>query len=64
MKRLFRLILTLGLIAGTIACDDETPKVRINGGTDFLSLDDLARSGKITVNAPAPWQITLPEPAE
>lgn len=64
MKRFFRLILALGLVAGTMACDDETPKVSINGGTDFLSLDDLARSGKITVNAPAPWQIALPEPAE
>lgn len=65
MKRLFRLILALGLIAGAMACsDDETPTVRINDGTDFLSLDHLARSGKITVNAPAPWNITLPEPAE
>lgn len=54
MKRLFRLLLILGLAAGTWSCaDDGTPSVSINGGTDFLSLDHLARSGKITVNAPA-----------
>ena len=53
MKRLFRLLLILGLAAGTWSCaDDGTPSVSINGGTDFLSLDHLARSGKITVNAP------------
>ena len=50
MKRLFRLLLILGLAAGTWSCaDDGTPSVSINGGTDFLSLDHLARSGKITV---------------
>ena len=60
MKRLFRLLLILGLAAGTWSCaDDGTPSVSINGGTDFLSLDHLARSGKITVNAPAPWSVTL-----
>ena len=60
MKRLFRLLLILGLAAGTRSCaDDGTPSVSINGGTDFLSLDHLARSGKITVNAPAPWSVTL-----
>ena len=60
MKRLFRLLLILGLAAGTWSCaDDGTPSASINGGTDFLSLDHLARSGKITVNAPAPWSVTL-----
>lgn len=55
MKRFFRLLLMLGLGAGAWSCaDDGTPTVSINGGTDFLSLDHLARSGKITVNAPAP----------
>jgi len=62
MKRLFRLLLILGLAAGTWSCaDDGTPSVSINGGTDFLSLDHLARSGKITVNAPAPWSVPSPQ---
>ena len=60
MKRFFRLLLMLGLGAGAWSCaDDGTPTVSINGGTDFLSLDHLARSGKITVNAPAPWSVAL-----
>ena len=60
MKRLFRLFLALALLTGAWACsDDKTPEVSINGGADFLSLDYLARSGKITVNAPAPWTVIL-----
>lgn len=60
MNRLFRLFLLLILAAGSLACtEDGTPNVNINDGTDFLSLDYLPRSGKITVNAPAPWSVTL-----
>ena len=55
MKRLFRLFAAFALLTGTWACsDDQTSEVRINDGAEFLSLDYLARSGKITVNAPAP----------
>lgn len=62
MKRLFRLFLAFALLTGAWACsDDKTSEVRINDGAEFLSLDYLARSGKITVTAPGPWEITLPE---
>ena len=62
MKRLFRLFLASALLTGAWACsDDKTSEVRINDGAEFLSLDYLARSGKITVTAPGPWEITLPE---
>lgn len=62
MKRLFRLFLAFALLTGAWACsDDKTQEVRINDGAEFLSLDYLARSGKITVTAPGPWEITLPE---
>ncbi len=62
MKRLFRLFPVFALLTGVWACsDDKTSEVRINDGTEFLSLDYLARSGKITVTAPGPWSITLPE---
>lgn len=65
MKRLLRLFLALSFAAGSWACsDDGTLKVSINDGTDFLSLDYLARSGKITVLSPGPWTITLPEPQQ
>ena len=65
MKSLFRYILALGLLIGACACsDDDTSRVRINDGNDFLSLDNLARSGKITVSAPAPWHIILPEQSD
>ena len=60
MKRLFRLFPVFALLTGVWACsDDKTSEVRINDGTEFLSLDYLARSGKITVNAPAPWSVVL-----
>ena len=60
MKRLFRLFLMFTLLTGAWACsDDKTSEVRINDGAEFLSLDYLARSGKITVNAPAPWTVIL-----
>ena len=50
MKRLFRLFPVFALLTGVWACsDDKTSEVRINDGTEFLSLDYLARSGKITV---------------
>lgn len=62
MKRLFRLFLASALLTGAWACsDDKTSEVRINDGAEFLSLDYLARSGKITVTAPGPWEIALPE---
>ncbi len=58
MKRLFRLFAAFALLTGAWACsDDQTSEVRINDGAEFLSLDYLARSGKITVNAPAPWSV-------
>lgn len=48
MKRLFRLFPVFALLTGVWACsDDKTSEVRINDGTEFLSLDYLARSGKI-----------------
>lgn len=60
MKRLFRLFAAFALLTGAWACsDDKTSEVRINDGAEFLSLDYLARSGKITVNAPAPWTVIL-----
>lgn len=60
MKRLFRLFAAFALLTGTWACsDDQTSEVRINDGAEFLSLDYLARSGKITVNAPAPWSVIV-----
>ena len=60
MKRLFRLFAAFALLTGTWACsDDQTSEVRINDGAEFLSLDYLARSVKITVNAPAPWSVIL-----
>lgn len=61
MKRLFRLFLCLALLSGTAACsDDEVSQnlIVINGGEHFLSLDGLARAGKISVLAPAPWRVT------
>lgn len=60
MKRLFRLFAAFALLTGAWACsDDQTSEVRINDGAEFLSLDYLARSGKITVNAPAPWSVII-----
>ena len=56
MKKLFRLFLCLALFSGTAACsDDEASQnlIVINGGEHFLSLDGLARAGKISVLAPA-----------
>ena len=40
--------------------DDEVSQnlIVINGGEHFLSLDGLARAGKISVLAPAPWRVT------
>lgn len=61
MKRLFHLFLALNLAAGAGACSDDAPKLNINGGTEFLSLDALSRSGAISVDAPGPWSILLPE---
>ena len=61
MKKLFRLFLCLALLSGTAACsDDEASQnlIVINGGEHFLSLDGLARAGKISVLAPAPWRVT------
>lgn len=61
MKKLFRLFLCLALFSGTAACsDDEASQnlIVINGGEHFLSLDGLARAGKISVLAPAPWRVT------
>lgn len=61
MKNLFRLFLCLALLPGAMACsDDDTqrPTVIVNGGEDFLSLDGLARAGKLTVLASAPWRVT------
>lgn len=61
MKNLFRLFLCLALLPGAVACsDDDTqrPTVIVNGGEDFLSLDGLARAGKLTVLASAPWRVT------
>ena len=49
------------LFSGTAACsDDEASQnlIVINGGEHFLSLDGLARAGKISVLAPAPWRVT------
>lgn len=61
MKNLFRLLLCLALPVAVAACTDDDPKhaaVIVNGGEDFLSLDGLARSGKLTVVASAPWRVT------
>lgn len=61
MKRLFSFLLCLTLIAGSAACsDDETtrPALIINGGESFLSLDALARAGKISVTSSLPWRVT------
>lgn len=61
MKKLFRLFLCLALFSTTAACsDDEASQnlIVINGGEHFLSLDGLARAGKISVLAPAPWRVT------
>ena len=54
MKRLFSALLCLALIAGSAACsDDETtrPVLVVNAGESFLSLDALARAGKISVTS-------------
>ena len=56
MRKLFPLFLCLALFSGTAACsDDEASQnlIVINGGEHFLSLDGLARAGKISVLAPA-----------
>lgn len=61
MKRLFSALLCLALIAGSAACsDDETtrPVLVVNAGESFLSLDALARAGKITVTSSLPWRVT------
>ena len=61
MKKLFRLFLCLALFSGTAACSDDEPSqnlIVINVGEHFLSLDGLARAGKISVLAPAPWRVT------
>ena len=61
MKKLFRLFLCLALFSGTPGSrDDEASQnlIVINGGEHFLSLDGLARAGKISVLAPAPWRVT------
>lgn len=60
MKRLLPFLFCFALLAG--ACTEEEVATRsrltINGGEKFLSLDDLARSGKITVMARGPWRVT------
>ena len=59
MKRLFSALLCLALIAGSAACsDDETtrPVLVVNAGESFLSLDALARAGKISVTSSLPWR--------
>ena len=61
MKRLFSALLCLALIAGSAACsDDETtrPVLVVNAGESFLSLDALARAGKISVTSSLPWRVT------
>ena len=61
MKRLFSALLCLALIAGSAACsDDETtrPVLVVNAGESFLSLDALARAGKISVTSSLPWCVT------
>lgn len=62
MKHTFRISLLLVLSAFAAACsddDDPVAGISINGGESFLSLDALARSGEITVDAPAPWSVQL-----
>ena len=66
MKRLFSALLCLALIAGSAACsDDETtrPVLVVNAGESFLSLDALARAGKISVTSSLPWRVTTEGPA-
>ena len=61
MKKIIPTFLCLALLSGTAACsDDEVSQnlIVINGGEHFLSLDGLARAGKISVLAPAPWRVT------
>ena len=61
MKRLFSALLCLALITGSAACsDDETtrPVLVVNAGESFLSLDALARAGKISVTSSLPWRVT------
>ncbi|MEG1864189.1 MAG: sialyltransferase [Alistipes sp.] len=61
MKNTFRLFLWVFLLAGLGACSDEQTTVgtlSVNNGTTFLSFDGLARSGKISVRASAPWRVT------
>lgn len=58
MKNLFKSLLALLLFAAA-GCSDDADVMSINGGERFLSLDHAARSGKITVSAPAPWSLKL-----
>lgn len=63
MKRLFGIFLALALIAGLGACSDDDQSgaaISINGGEQFLSLDGLARSGKLSIISAAPWRVTTP----
>ena len=63
MKKLFPFYLcfALALALGLAACSDDDaprPALSINGGESFLSLDGLARSGKLSVFSTAPWRVT------
>ncbi len=55
------LFLSVALASACTDKDDSTSSFSINGGTTFLSLDALSRSGKITVSAPHAWSL---EPIE
>lgn len=58
MRKLFLFICCSALLVGAWGCDDDNlSAVSVNGGESFLSLDGLARSGKITVNATTSWEI-------
>lgn len=61
MRKLFPFLLCLALVWGSAACsDDEKPRpaLIVNGGENFLSLDGLARAGKISVTSSLPWRVT------
>lgn len=60
MKKLLHLFLAGLLVAAATSCNDDEPDIApsVNGGATFLSLDALSRSGKLSINAAAPWRVT------
>lgn len=62
MKNMLRLTLLFVLLLPCAACTDDEPYtgLSVNGGERFLSLDAQARSGHLSIQAPAAWEITVP----